>query len=201
MLLSMIPYPKVLSRFRLTSISLRSRFALASLSLHSHFTLTSLSLRSFSRCSVTLWLCCSQTSGLLRRRVHAYPKQFYRISEHNADIPCVLSSRLQEHCSPRARRASSAPPTSRRASLPANEAQASGVIGKLILVQTVEVSVVLLGSGSNEGWLGRAPTPTTTTTIGKHNASTLLSCPSTIFCPAVLLCCCVAWCCCVFLLC
>lgn len=30
MLLSMIPYPKVLSRFRLTSISLRSRFTLAS---------------------------------------------------------------------------------------------------------------------------------------------------------------------------
>ncbi|OQD68237.1 hypothetical protein PENPOL_c003G04818 [Penicillium polonicum] len=62
---------------------------------------------------------------------------------------------------PRARRASSAPPTSRRASPPANEAQASGVVGKLILVQTVEVSVVLLGSGSNEGWLGRAPATTT----------------------------------------
>ncbi|KAJ5968833.1 hypothetical protein N7501_005081 [Penicillium viridicatum] len=58
---------------------------------------------------------------------------------------------------PRARRASSAPPTSRQASPPANEAQASDVVGKLILVQTVEVSVVLLGSGSNECWLGRAP--------------------------------------------
>ncbi|KAJ5868581.1 hypothetical protein N7534_003134 [Penicillium rubens] len=37
-----------------------------------------------------------------------------------------------------------------RASPPSNEAQASGVVGKLILIQTVEVNVVLVGSGSNE---------------------------------------------------
>ncbi|CAP97716.1 hypothetical protein PCH_Pc22g04280 [Penicillium rubens Wisconsin 54-1255] len=92
-----------------------------------------------------------------QRRVRVCPKQFYGLSEHNADISCVLSSRLQQHCSPQPgpplpswppvsplpplppglSRSSYLPP---RASPPSNEAQASGVVG-------------------------RAPTPATTTIV------------------------------------
>ena len=170
MLLSMIPFPKVHSHFTLTSLSLHSHFTLTSLSLLSRFFLAS-SFFTLLCCPVALlltgeWLTYQQPRPP-QRRVRVCPKQFYGLSEHNADISCVLSSRLQQHCSPQPgpplpswppvsplpplppglSRSSYLPP---RASPPSNEAQASGVVGKLILIQTVEVNVVLVGSGSNE---------------------------------------------------
>ncbi|KOS39085.1 hypothetical protein ACN38_g10078 [Penicillium nordicum] len=61
MLLPIIPYPKVPSQFRLTSLSLHSHFILTLLLLHSHFTLTLLSLHSrfFLASSFFTLLCCS----------------------------------------------------------------------------------------------------------------------------------------------
>lgn len=97
---SMISYPKL----TLTSLSLNLSLHLIYFSLHSSLccclSLLHCSVALLLRCSVSPLLLCRTEEWLtyeqprLLQRVRV-PKQFYGISQQNADVPCVFSSRLQ----------------------------------------------------------------------------------------------------------